>query len=703
MRHGTWRALAIVAAFAAAGALHGQARPETALRAAIELEEVKGDIKGAIEQYRKLADTADRAVAAQALLRLAAAYQAVGDVQARSAYERIVNDFSDQRAALALARERLSRMPQPPQARAEGRVDEVVWSGRGVTMDVWPLPDGRSVAHWDLPTGNLALRELATGRTRLLTSDAAGENFYERPVVSPSGTRIAVRYGQDGAEPGSAIRLVSIDGQRNEVLLRDAHEHWLVAWSPDEQYLAAERWPGDGTVTFVLISTTDGRVRQITTPPGGGLLGGFSRDGRYIVYTRSYTESAPENATGGVYLMATDGSASVPLFESPHQFRSPTWSLDGRHVFFTSDRSGAPALWSIEVVNGKPAGEPVVRERGFNATRFLGFTRDGSLFYGHAESQSDVYLVDFNPATLRATSPTRITEHFVGRNSYPVLSPDGRHVAFVRRAGAGPSVVLRTLESKEERTLVNFLRPYGANVLHWFPDGRALLLTDRIERRKRFRKIDVRTGESTTLFEGPWDVWTGALSPDGSTLYYSAKDEKGLGNRLVKRRLDSGAEEEIYRTPPLLAEGIGLFGLSVSPSGDRLAFTRNVDEGCPGTLRTPLCRLLMVMPSSGGDPRELLRSPRLFFHGPIGWSADGRHLIIALSGVGDHDQHFETTGEDPQQLYALTVETGEMRPLGIEMPQITSRVVSDDGRRIALTEESNRNEIRVLRNILRVP
>ena len=660
-------------------------RARVLMQAAEAKATIEGDLKAAIKLYQDAEKEAgsNRTLVAQALVKMAEAYQALGDAEAQKIYQRLVRDFSEQKDPVAVARARLDRpTPRTQPARSEGRLEEVVWSGPDVTLDISLLGDGRSVVYSDLATGNLALRDLLTGVTRLLTKDAAGVNYYWNPVSSPSGTRIAVRHGEDD----DTVRLVSRDGQRNEILLRDANGHSLIAWSPDEKFLAAERWPGDGTVTFVMISAADGSVRQLRTLPGGGSLGGFSPDGRYLVFT----QNAAENSTGGVYLIATDGSVVVPLVEGPHQFANAAWTPDGRQVFFNSNRSGTPDLWSIEVVDGRPAGEPLLREPNFGLRGFLHFTRDGSLFYGHGEQQLDAYLVDFDPVALRATNPTRVTEFFVGRNSYPALSPDGRHVAFVRRAGTGPSVVLRTLESREERTLANFERPYGANTLHWFPDGNSVLLTDRVEQRKRFRKIDIRTGESTTLFEGPWALWTGALSPDGTTLYYSVKE--GESNRLVKRHLDSGTEEEIYRTPALVAEGTGLFGLSVSPLGDRLVFTRNVDEGCPGATQPTLCRLLMMVPSKGGEPREMLRSSRLFFQGPIGWTSDGRHLIVSLSDSIGRAEH----------LYAIVADTAEMKPLGLEMPNtnITSRIVSTDGRRIAVTRETSKNEIRALRNIL---
>lgn len=683
-RQGMTTLVAVVALTLTAAAQQAK-RPEVLLQEAINKETLAGDIDGAIAALRSLVDASEPDIAARALVHLGALYEKSGRAGARAMYERAAQQYP-KAAAAAEARAWLAANPPPAPGRVAARADEVVWSGPGANFEARPMPDGRSVVHWDLSSGNLAIRDLSTGATRLLTRDAGphrGFEFYENPVPSPSGTRIAVRFGGEIVE--STIRLVSVDGQRNDVLARLGHEYSLVDWSPDEKYLAAERWPGDGSVGFVLISTADGSVRQLLTLPRGGSLGGFSRDGRYLVYSRSADDDTP---TGGIYLIATDAGAVVPIFESPHAFRNPSWTPDGRHVFFGSNLSGAPGLWSTEVVNARRVGEPVLREAGFNPQRFMGFTRDGSFFYAREEAQSDAFLVDFDPATLRATNPTRVTEFFVGRNSEPEVSPDGRHVAFVRRPGTGPTVVLRSLDSKEERTLMTFQGAYGAHTLQWFPDGKALLLTDRVERRtKRFRKIDIQTGQSTTLFEGPWDVWTGALSPDGTTLYYSVKDSAGVGNVLMKRNLDSGTEVEIYRTPAVGAEGIGLFGLSVSPAGDRVAFTRNVESGD---------RLLMVVSADGSDRREILTSPRLFFPGALGWTPDGRHLIVTLS----------VPFAPPEELGAIAVDTGEMKALGLQMPlggvhdRISSQIVSVDGRRIAITGSSTRNEIRALRNIL---
>src|SRR5262245_53324191 len=85
--------LVAAAAIAAAARPAAQAKPDVALRAAMETETVKGDLKAAIEQYKKLAEAGDRAVAATALVRLADCYRKLGDAQAKAIYERVAREF----------------------------------------------------------------------------------------------------------------------------------------------------------------------------------------------------------------------------------------------------------------------------------------------------------------------------------------------------------------------------------------------------------------------------------------------------------------------------------------------------------------------------------------------------------------------------------------------------------------------------------
>ena len=92
------------------------ASAQVALRAAIKIETIDGNLKGAIEVYAKIVAQYpnSRRVAAEALARMAGCYEHLGAAQAdeaRKVYERIVREFSDQTALVAQAQARLSALP----------------------------------------------------------------------------------------------------------------------------------------------------------------------------------------------------------------------------------------------------------------------------------------------------------------------------------------------------------------------------------------------------------------------------------------------------------------------------------------------------------------------------------------------------------------------------------------------------------------
>ncbi|MBK7931236.1 MAG: tetratricopeptide repeat protein [Bryobacterales bacterium] len=87
----------LVAAFTAQFA-HGAAQPATAgkeLEAAMHKEVVQGDLKGAAEQYRRIATQYAKqpGIAARALYQLGQCQEKLGQAEARKSYERVVKEY----------------------------------------------------------------------------------------------------------------------------------------------------------------------------------------------------------------------------------------------------------------------------------------------------------------------------------------------------------------------------------------------------------------------------------------------------------------------------------------------------------------------------------------------------------------------------------------------------------------------------------
>src|SRR6476620_7237298 len=101
----------VIMVLAVAGVLAAQSGDaDVMLQRAIRKESVEGDLKGAIDLYKKVAAAKNRSAAAKALLRLGECYEKQGNAESRKTYERLVRDFSDQADLAARARARLTAL-----------------------------------------------------------------------------------------------------------------------------------------------------------------------------------------------------------------------------------------------------------------------------------------------------------------------------------------------------------------------------------------------------------------------------------------------------------------------------------------------------------------------------------------------------------------------------------------------------------------
>ena len=102
------RCLISIVVAAALLAAQPKQTPAAALGAARHLEEAEGNYPAAIEAYKKIVAQAgkDRALAAQALVRMGQCYEKLGDLEARKTYERIIREFAGEKDAVTTARAR---------------------------------------------------------------------------------------------------------------------------------------------------------------------------------------------------------------------------------------------------------------------------------------------------------------------------------------------------------------------------------------------------------------------------------------------------------------------------------------------------------------------------------------------------------------------------------------------------------------------
>ena len=284
---------------------------EVQFKAALHQETVDGDLKGAIERYKRILSRAgsNRDLAARALLQAGSCYEKLGDTDARQAYERVVREFGDRAEVAGRARARLSALGRTPAA--EGGVTvRKVWSAADTDGTGTPSPDGRSLSyvHWD--TGDLAIRDLTTGQNRLLTNKgpwSKSPQYADMNVMSPDGKQIA--YGWDLDQDGYELRVIRTDGTGMRTIASSKVREWIKPydWSRDGKFIAAaiEREWLDNTTKLVTVDVASGATRVLKTLDSGRHR--YDRlaihpSGRYVAY------SAPAEKGRSEHDVASDRS-----------------------------------------------------------------------------------------------------------------------------------------------------------------------------------------------------------------------------------------------------------------------------------------------------------------------------------------------------------------------------------------------------------
>jgi Tol biopolymer transport system component len=537
-----------------------------------------------------------------------------------------------------------------------------------------PSPDGRSFTITDWSTGDLVVRDLATGAQRRLTHKGSWEaspDFAEYSRFSPEGERVAYGWYSEGRYE---LRMVGLDGAEPRVLLRDPTVVWVRphGWTPDGASILTTLVAADGTVRLALIPATGGTPRTLKhfdwrSPAEAGV----SPDGRYVAYDFPAEEGS---ARRDIYLLALDGGRVTPLVRGASHDLVLGWIPDGR-LLFASDRGGTPGAWAVDVEDGAPRGAPVLVRPDLWRSFPLGFTATGSYFYGVMSGVRDVHIATVD---LRGGTPagpaTPVSDRAGVRRLGFAWSPDGEHFAYVARSGATPlehrpvALVVQSLRTGEVREIVPRLARMGHD-LRWSPDGGSILLpaTDTRGGSGLFR-VDLRTGEAASVARcaSPCAVVRNpAWSPAGDAVLYveGATTAEGTEYRIVRRELSGGSARILHAVADSV---IGSF--AVSPDGRTLAFgvNRSLSEA-HGAIH--------LMPAAGGPRRELLRLSEGELVAALEWMPDGSHLVFARTRAAP-----SATAE--AEVWVTPVAGGEPRPLGLSAPQLRLLRVHPDGRRV---------------------
>ena len=548
-----------------------------------------------------------------------------------------------------------------------------VWAGTDVDIIGSISLDGRYLTFVDWETGDLAIREVVTGKNRRVTNKGSwfeSSEFALFSVFSPDGKQIAYGWFYDKDRQWQ-LRIINVDGSEPRTLYHNKEVEFIQTfdWSPDGEYiLLAISTKKDAVNQIVTVSVANGSARVLKTGPYPQKMS-FSRDGRYIAYDFPPQENSPNR---DIYLLSADGSRDIALVEHPADDFLLGWSSDGKTVLFASNRTGTVDAWALQVREGMPAGSPELVKKDVGRVVPMGFTQNGSFYYGLQTGMKDISLAELDASGKIISQPKKITQRFVGSNSDPAWSPDGKFLAYISKrhsqSAFGSNVLcILSLDGGTEREITPKLRDF--HYPRWSFDSRSVFVrgVDKKGHEGLF-EIDLQKGELTAFFVGHI-MGAPAFSPDGSVFYYYRMELQPEG--IVKRDLKNGHETD------LVAEFAR--NLALSPDGAYLAYSGK--DGSEKSLA------IKIIPTAGGKPRELIRLNQEV-HPSIAWTTDGRYIL------------YTKRHGDESELWRVLLQGGEPEQVGLAMNGLDHIRVHPDGKQIAFSAGEDKEEVWVMENLL---
>jgi Tol biopolymer transport system component len=422
-------------------------------------------------------------------------------------------------------------------------------------------------------------------------------------------------------------------------------DRWVRFTTDRGSWMSVDVSPDGRTIVFDLLGDIyavpmeGGAAIRLTEGIAHDMQPRFSPDGRTIAFVSD--RSGGEN----VWLIGADGSDLRPLTRGANAtFVSPIWTPDGAYVAVSraSTLTGLEKIWlyhihggaGIEMVGGAPNLRLLGPAMGPDQRYVWYAERTGAWTYNAVQPQYQLGVYD-----RRTGTRTPMTARHGGAFR-PVVSPDGRWLAYGSRRDADTGLRIRDLETGEERWLRQRIQRddqesvTSMDVLPGYaftPDSRAIVISydggiwrvpmDGSSPTPVPFSANVQVGIGPEVrFEYPIDdsptltvrqIRDPVTSPDGTRLAFTALD------RLYVMDLPDGAPKRVTR------DEVGEHYPAWSPDGRHIAYVTWDDrEGH-----------LMRVASGGGRPARVSRMGA-YYHEPA-WSPDGTRIVVIRAAARD--------------------------------------------------------------------
>ena len=328
-------------------------------------------------------------------------------------------------------------------------------------------------------------------------------NLYEfSPAWSPDGRQIAF------ARSGQGLFTLSPQGGPERKLTDIARGSTPdVAWSPRSDVLAyTDRASAESPYQIFLLSLETLEKRQLTSPPQhmqGDRVPAFSPDGRQIAFVRDAGRAQD------VYITSIAGEEPRRITTDDLQIDGVTWTEDGKHLLFASNRGGRFALWQVS-----PQGEdleplalsgPEMREPAVGG---------GQLAYTQSIVENNIWRIESGHPQIEAETHIASSQW----DSHPQYAPDGQRIAFASSRSGHPEIWISDAAGQNLQQLTHFDGPY-TGMPRWSPDGKRLAFVSAVEGQMDVYTLMIDGGIPERITTSPAADIVSGWSPDGAYVY----------------------------------------------------------------------------------------------------------------------------------------------------------------------------------------